>query len=293
MKELIIRTLSGILFVALMVCAILYSKILFTILFAIILVGCLYEFYLLRGYNSKSLFYAALILYFLLFIFFDLFINEGVVSNEDICSTQYRPIFYIPLLIISALVLIFLFVVHPIYAINQKRKYELMTIYSAHLYIVLPLLFLSLFHLYLRLTFGLFLMIWGGDVGAYCIGTLFGQGSRGHKLAPSISPKKSWEGVIGGAIFVIIISLILRHYSEWFNWPFASIWVTILFALLFFAAAVIGDLFESYLKRKKGVKDSGNVLPGHGGFLDRFDSALFAFPLSALFIFIYLICSSF
>ncbi len=121
---------------------------------------------------------------------------------------------------------------------------------------VLPIILLSL--------------IWINDAGAYLLGSLFGK----HQLFPSISPRKTWEGFISGLILTGIagwgVSLLIDKYSS-------LLWITL--AVLMSLTSVIGDLFESKLKREAGVKDSGDVIPGHGGILDRFDSLLFSAPI--------------
>ena len=105
----------------------------------------------------------------------------------------------------------------------------------------------------------LLILLWAGDVGAYCIGTAFGQGPRGHKLMPSVSPKKSWEGVIGSLIFSVIAAVFLRYFNLLL--PEASYKACTLYALIVSIFAVMGDLVESQLKRRFEVKDSGNIMP--------------------------------
>lgn len=122
---------------------------------------------------------------------------------------------------------------------------------------------------------GFFLLIWANDTGAYLVGISVGR----HKLFERISPKKSWEGFIGGIITAAFAGWLLAGWLgvvDRFHW--------ILIALIVSIAGTFGDLAESMLKRSVGAKDSGSILPGHGGFLDRFDSAIFSFPLVYLFI---------
>ena len=122
---------------------------------------------------------------------------------------------------------------------------------------------------------GFFLLIWANDTGAYLTGTSFGR----HKLMERISPKKTWEGFLGGIIIAVLVAWFL---SDWLgvvskiHWVFISIIVSV--------AGTYGDLVESMLKRSTGVKDSGTIMPGHGGFLDRFDSTIISFPIVYLFI---------
>ena len=122
---------------------------------------------------------------------------------------------------------------------------------------------------------GFFLLIWANDTGAYLAGVSFGR----HKLFERISPKKSWEGFFGGVVSSVIAAWFL---SGWLGVVDRTHWIII--AVIVSVAGTYGDLVESMLKRSTGVKDSGTVMPGHGGFLDRFDSAIISFPLVYLFI---------
>jgi phosphatidate cytidylyltransferase len=122
---------------------------------------------------------------------------------------------------------------------------------------------------------GFFLLIWANDTGAYLTGMSFGR----HRLFERISPKKSWEGFFGGVVLACIVAWLL---SGWLGVVAKYHWVII--SLIISVAGTYGDLVESMLKRSTGVKDSGTIMPGHGGFLDRFDSAIISFPLVYLFI---------
>jgi len=116
----------------------------------------------------------------------------------------------------------------------------------------------------------LLLVTWAGDAGAYYAGTLCGQ----HALAPRISPKKTLEGLIGGAA----VATIAAYVARWWFLPTLSLFDCLILALLLTGAGLWGDLAESAIKRSAGVKDSGGLLPGHGGMLDRIDSLLFTTP---------------
>jgi phosphatidate cytidylyltransferase len=122
---------------------------------------------------------------------------------------------------------------------------------------------------------GFFLLIWANDTGAYLTGMTMGR----HKLWERISPKKTWEGLIGGIVIAVLVAWFL---SGWLGVVDRIHWVII--SIIISVAGTYGDLVESMLKRSTGVKDSGTIMPGHGGFLDRFDSAILSFPLVYLFI---------
>jgi phosphatidate cytidylyltransferase len=115
-------------------------------------------------------------------------------------------------------------------------------------------------------------LVWVADIGAYFSGKQFGK----HKLAPGISPGKTWEGVIGGLLLNVLWISLVFQLSD--GWGLAYLWFLIL-GLVTAALSVVGDLYESILKREAGVKDSGRILPGHGGILDRIDSVIAATPV--------------
>lgn len=127
---------------------------------------------------------------------------------------------------------------------------------------------------------GIFAVVWMADIAAYFSGRAFGK----HKLAPSISPGKTWEGAIGAAVGVVVYGLVVRQgfTIEFMPWP---LWIALLIVVT--AVSIAGDLFESLLKRKAGIKDSSNVLPGHGGVLDRIDSLTSTLPVVALFLLVF------
>jgi phosphatidate cytidylyltransferase len=119
-------------------------------------------------------------------------------------------------------------------------------------------------------TFLAISLVWANDIGAYLIGRQFGS----HLLAPQVSPKKTVEGSLGGLLFSIVVALVFWRIVGGAPWI-----MYIILGVIIGISAQIGDLFESALKRSAGVKDSGKLIPGHGGILDRFDSLIFALPL--------------
>jgi len=157
---------------------------------------------------------------------------------------------------------------------------------SGLIYILLPLsliLFITQnqltgFEYNPEILIGTLFIIWTYDTGAYISGILLGK----HKMAPSISPKKSWEGFFGGMVFAVLMGFLYASFTTMLS---LADWVILSFIIVLTGTA--GDLFESLLKREAGVKDSGKIMPGHGGILDRFDSLLLI--IHFVFLYIYLI----
>jgi phosphatidate cytidylyltransferase len=132
---------------------------------------------------------------------------------------------------------------------------------------------------YLPLIVGMFLLIWTNDCFAYCIGRVLGK----RKLFERISPNKTWEGALGGILFTLILGYIIGAYI---NKGEELFWMVS--ALIIAPCSIYGDLLESLFKRSLNIKDSGTILPGHGGILDRFDAALFAIPFFYSWAMLYL-----
>ena len=128
-----------------------------------------------------------------------------------------------------------------------------------------------------------FVFLWMNDTGAYCVGSLLGR----HKLSPRVSPGKTWEGSIGGALLVVAVALAIWHFTTLYEVNdlglSAAEWAGMGLVVVVFGTW--GDLVESLFKRTLGVKDSGNILPGHGGMLDRFDSSLLAVPAVVVYLY--------
>ena len=162
----------------------------------------------------------------------------------------------------------------------------------SQLYIALPLSLLNVLafrsngydiqYTYL-MPLSVFVFLWINDAGAYCVGSLLGR----HKLFPRISPGKSWEGSIGGAVLVVAAAVLIWYYTDLYHVNDLGLtayeWAGLGLIVVIFGTW--GDLIESLFKRTLGIKDSGNVLPGHGGMLDRFDSTLMAVPASVVYLY--------
>ena len=163
----------------------------------------------------------------------------------------------------------------------QQKKYSIDTIgfpIFVSLYLGLGFSYLVVARLsgFVLLLFAL-CVVWATDIGAYLVGRAIGR----HKLAPLVSPNKTIEGSIGGVLSAMIVTIIFMIYAgEKFPYSFG---IMLVLTVLFSLAGQFGDLVESAYKRHYGVKDSGKILPGHGGILDRFDNLLFVFPIMALF----------
>lgn len=181
-------------------------------------------------------------------------------------SFAYLPPFYFSLILAGILATIIIFEWTNFFNVRRLAFWLTMPLYP-----ILPFVLLIIMNqnpLHHPLLFILFIIVSSFDTGSYIVGTFIGK----HVLAPTISPNKTWEGVAGGYIFACIgLFLVLLELNKMQPW-----YVIALFTLCVCVLSLIGDLFESWLKRKAHIKDSGNLLPGHGGFLDRFDGILFA-----------------
>jgi phosphatidate cytidylyltransferase len=206
-----------------------------------------------------------------------LFIFSNILNVEDVPS---RTIFeYVG---VALFLTIFISFASILFAKKEEVISHLGKIFLSIIYIVVPfslmvqIPFLNSSFNYVNTTIlGVFILIWTNDTFAFLIGSNFGK----HKLLKRISPNKTIEGFIGGMIFTFIVSILL---TSKFTTLSQVEWLVI--AGIVSTFGVLGDLIESMFKRQAGVKDSSNLIPGHGGFLDRFDSVIFAAP----FIFIYL-----
>ena len=185
-----------------------------------------------------------------------------------------------PLMLVLALVL---GLIRAVWALWDKRDDAFRCIAGSVLAIVylgVPMMLFNFVYLYSKwLALFLFILIWFNDTGAYLFGSWLGK----HKLFERLSPKKSWEGFFGGMLCCVGMGIGCHYISGGIDWP---LWMWPAYAVIVCIAATLGDLFESLLKRAAHVKDSGNIIPGHGGILDRIDSLLFAVPATVLFLFI-------
>ncbi len=267
MNNLLKRALSGAIFASVLIFSILYSKISFIVLFFILMMFCLYEFK--KMIQLKSVF--PYLIGTLLYVF------GNILGVEDI---PRKMIFdYVG---VALFFTIFISFASILFAKKEEVISHLGKIFLSIIYIVVPFTlivkipFLNTTFNYVNTTIlGVFLLIWTNDTFAFLVGTNIGK----HKLLKRISPNKTIEGFIGGMFFTFILSFFL---AQQFTTLSLIQWIVIAGIVSVFG--VLGDLIESMFKRQACVKDSSNFIPGHGGFLDRFDSVIFAAP----FIFIYL-----
>ena len=272
MKSAVVRTLSGAVYGALIFLCLLVNGYLFAALIVFMMCVMMAEFYKMtmgESYKfSRALAIGAGVILFLLLYF---------------CRAFNMPGKYVALAIIPVLVVMF----NSLLVKDKSEFTKFAYIYTGLLYIAVPMALSNLlafkegaFSGLLILCF--FIIIWCSDIGAYFLGTMFGQ-KYGKKLAPEISPKKSWVGFWGGLVFAILAALVL-HWSGLLQIPLIH---CVVLAALMHCAGVAGDLFESMWKRCCNVKDSGNIIPGHGGMLDRLDSTLMAMPLGAIYLLLF------
>ena len=287
MKNLIVRTITGIIFVAAIVASFLRPEAM-VLLFSIITGMTIWEF---CGLVNE---------------------RDGVTVNRFICTVAGVYFFYAmtyfcsdfyggaakSVVFIPYLVTIIYLLVSELYAKQKDPIHDWAYTMLSQMYIALPFSLLNVlaftampngmitFNSLLPLS--VFIFLWVNDTGAYCTGSLLGR----HKLFPRISPAKSWEGSIGGAIFVLAAAYAIGYYDNMLvldgdnsGRGLLSIPAWLGLGLVVVIFGTWGDLVESLFKRTLGIKDSGNILPGHGGMLDRFDSSLLAIPAAVVYLY--------
>lgn len=273
MKELIIRTISALVFIAIIISSLLIHPVFFAAVFLTVTLFSLTEFYHISIGNLFKYQQGIAILTTVVF-FMTIYLHRAYCV-----PTKYIWLAFICLVMIHASTIFT--------SVNERREFSRYpNIYLGLAYITLPFSLASCMVLNEgafdgKLLLSLFFIIWLNDVGAYIFGTLFGQKSGAKKLAPSISPKKSWWGFWSGLFFGELTAIILKLTGLiTFSWIHVLV-----IGILVPVASVCGDLCESVWKRSYGVKDSGNCIPGHGGMLDRFDSTIVAIPIAAVYLY--------
>ena len=277
MKNFIVRTITGVLFVATIVCCFLRPEAM-VFLFALVTGLTVWEF---TGLVNQQ---------------------DNVIVNRFICTVAGVYLFIAmagfnsriapPSVFIPYLVSIIYLIIAELYlkAKNPINNWAYMMMSQMYVALSFSLLNVLAFRddghgvVYSYLApLSVFIFLWMNDTGAYLCGSLFGK----HKLFPRISPGKSWEGSIGGGILVIAVAVLIWYFTDKYGIndlglnPFE--WVG--FGLIVVIFGTWGDLVESLFKRTLGIKDSGTILPGHGGMLDRFDSSILAFPAAVVYVY--------
>ena len=268
------RAVTGVLFVIVLVGCILYSPLSFGILFTIISVLSVHEFAQLVSKSSEVSINKTITALGGAYLFLALM---SFCTQQSVGARVFLP--YLGLLLYMMITELYLKKKNP----TGNWAYSMLS----KLYVALPFALLNVLAFQNSpetgsvtynpiLPLSIFVFIWLSDTGAYCVGSLIGK----HRLFERISPKKSWEGSIGGGIFSIASSLGFAHF-----FPFMPGWQWVGLAIVVVIFGTWGDLTESLMKRQLGIKDSGNILPGHGGMLDRFDSALMAIPAAVVYLY--------
>lgn len=266
MKKLITRSLSGIIYIAIILCSILFGQPYFSIFVVLLSILGALEFTKITQGLTK---------------------NRVYMISIDVATTVF--VACAGVCFHSIYVALILYMIRFIATLYSKQENPLRSLSYSMLtisYIGLPLFLMSKIYVSehgLLLTLAMFILIWINDTGAFVVGCSIGK----HRLFERISPKKSWEGFFGGLIFnIIAISIFSYTYTAELS-LFSNLGVAIGFAIFVTIFATWGDLVESLIKRTLHLKDSGNMIPGHGGILDRIDSLLLVAP--AIYIYLLII----
>lgn len=274
MMTLIKRIFSGVIYIALIVTAILLldnSPVVYLVVFPLLIVLGIGELITMAKDDANQSWLVNII---------DMLGGVGVFValylHYEGTTTQSRALWLLP---IAAYLLLRTIV--QLYRPQQNAVHSLERSFLSLGYVALPVAMLNgiMSITAPRLLLGVFIFIWLYDTGAYCVGMLLGR----HRLFERISPKKSWEGVIGGILLCVAGAYVTYHwFDEFFQVPNLTIWMGLSVVVAVFAT--FGDLVESLIKRTVGVKDSGHILPGHGGILDRIDSLLLVAPAVLIYL---------
>ncbi len=273
MSNFLLRSITGIIFTLSIVLSIIWEPILYVLLFSALCYFCIKELLELLNRANKDIHLRSLLIPASGSLIF-------LVSSLHFIMPMIIPTAFLAIIPLTFLAII----ISELYRRDRNFIAAISQEFFALLYVVAPFIMLS----YLvsgnirnsgsELLLGFFIVLWTYDSMAYVSGVLIGK----HRLFPSLSPKKSWEGFIGGMLFSMGAAYILSLF-----FPLLTCLEWILMAVITGIFGTFGDLSESWIKRQMNIKDSGTMLPGHGGLLDRFDAVFFAAPaLLAYFLII-------
>lgn len=266
MKEFNKRVISGVIYITLLILSMYWQYMLVTLFFVFGLI-CMAEFNRLIQLKSKAP-------YFVFVIMYSAFAVGTMIPDVDMGFNEATKILQVLTIFVQLFLIKDLFSEKRIPLFESKR-FILTTFYLTSAFVFLILIANNNQQFTPVLLLGFFILIWVNDTGAYLIGKNFGK----QKLFPSVSPKKTVEGFLGGLFFACIGSYFIATFTDtldFTNWLILAIIVSVF--------GTLGDLIESKFKRQAGVKDSGVIMPGHGGLLDRLDSIIFAAPFFYLFL---------
>ena len=277
MKNFIIRTITGIIFVAAIVASFLRPEAM-VLLFSIVTGLTIWEFTGLVNQRADVTVNRFISTVAGVYLFYAM-----TYYCSDIYAGVAKSVVFIPYLVTIVYLL-----VAELYLKQQDPIQDWAYTMLAQMYIALPFSLLNVLAFTATnnglvafnpiLPLSLFVFLWVNDSGAYCVGSLIGK----HKIFPRISPAKSWEGSIGGAVFVLAAAYAISYFIDQ-NMLTMPEWLGLGLVVVVFGTW--GDLVESLFKRTLGIKDSGDILPGHGGMLDRFDSSLLAIPAAVIYLY--------
>lgn len=265
MSNLITRGITGALFVAVLLGAFYYSIITTFILSGIVVLLGLLEFYNLFNANNHATPCKL----------------TGVIGGIGLFLLLTYPIVFHQIAIVFGIIpLVALTFIVEIYRNKPTPITNIAVLLFGWLYLAIPFFFVVWMRTHpdgAQLLMGLFILVWTNDTFAYLSGRFLGK----HKLFERISPNKTWEGTVGGIVFAVFGGFLFAYFTS-HNYEF---WI--IAAIIIAIASIYGDLFQSMMKRSVGVKDSGNLLPGHGGILDRFDAVIYAIPFFFVWLVLY------
>jgi len=269
-KNLLVRTLAGAVYIALMITAVFVFPMMPVLLCLVACIGIFELSKLTSGptdHVSRIVLSAATIAQFALILQYGVQKSTFFYNAPTITLTGF--LFSIPIILICIGLLT---TISELFRQRPLPVEHIGTALFGYFWIILPLGFVAVMtRICPQVVFAFFLLLWAYDTFAYLGGSMYGR----NKMCPHISPKKTWEGTITGLVLTIVMAMVLPSIP-YFSHLHAPLWKWALYAIIIVVFATFGDLLESVFKRRADVKDSGHIMPGHGGILDRFDSMLLA-----------------